>query len=294
MQGACKAASPRSLAVRAGSRSRADLGRWAGPDLVSDSQRPACLAVAWRGRVRSAPQPLARAVRHRARCAFGNRTGRCAADPIPDCGRPGGVAEGPLQRDDRRPARASAGPGGHDLPTDRTYPGEAATAAPGTATSCAFCFAAVVQHEAANAPVRVADTARWGRVAMGECGSRAEALQRRAVVMISSAGSVPLDAVGTVAADLLTDLYLVGMARGITPDNWEALTSLPLAGLDVSGALGPSSLAHPLRGDATGQRPATPPAAVPASSTDGPRPGAPSSRGCPESRGTWVAIRCEL
>jgi hypothetical protein len=53
---------------------------------------------------------------------------------------------------------------------------------------------------------------------MDESGSSAETLHRRAVVMISSGGRIPLDAVGTVAADLLTELYrLFALERGPRP-----------------------------------------------------------------------------
>ena len=65
---------------------------------------------------------------------------------------------------------------------------------------------------------------------------RSEALRRRAVVMIGEGGRVPLDAVGKAAVDLLTELYAVGVAYGISPEDWEAVTSLPLARLDVTRA----------------------------------------------------------
>ena len=54
--------------------------------------------------------------------------------------------------------------------------------------------------------------------------------------MTMAGGRVPLDAVGTAAVDLLTELYAVGVAHGISPDDWEAVTSLPLACLDVTRA----------------------------------------------------------
>jgi hypothetical protein len=71
---------------------------------------------------------------------------------------------------------------------------------------------------------------------MDQSGSSAEALHRRAVAMIAFGGRIPLDAVGTDAADLLTELYAVGVARGISPEDWEAVTSLPLACLEASRA----------------------------------------------------------
>jgi hypothetical protein len=71
---------------------------------------------------------------------------------------------------------------------------------------------------------------------MDQSGASPETLHKRAVAMIVAGGRVPLDAVGTAAADLLTELYTVGVAHGISPDDWEAVTSLPLACLDVTRA----------------------------------------------------------
>lgn len=71
------------------------------------------------------------------------------------------------------------------------------------------------------------------KVAMDQPGSSAEALHRRAVMMIAFGGRVPLDAVGTVAAALLAELYVEGVAHGVSPKDWEAVTSLPLACLEV-------------------------------------------------------------
>ena len=65
---------------------------------------------------------------------------------------------------------------------------------------------------------------------------QSEALHKRAVVMIVAGGRVPLDAVATAAVDLLTELYAIGVAHGISPEDWEAVTSLPLACLDVTRA----------------------------------------------------------
>ncbi len=65
---------------------------------------------------------------------------------------------------------------------------------------------------------------------------QSEALHKRAVVMIVAGGRVPLDAVTAAAVDLLTELYAVGVAHGISPEDWEAVTSLPLACLDVTRA----------------------------------------------------------
>lgn len=111
---------------------------------------------------------------------------------------------------------------------------------------------------------------------MDQSGSSGEALRRRAVVMISSGGRVPLDAVGSVAADLLAELYLVGMARSITPEDWEAVTSLPLAGLDVSRAVARphrSTAAMPIRpGQGQPPRP-LPPAALLGRAAELPRHG---------------------
>ena len=71
---------------------------------------------------------------------------------------------------------------------------------------------------------------------MDQSGASPEALHKRAVAMIMAGDRVPLDAVGTAAVDLLTELYTVGVAHGISPDDWEAVTSLPLACLDVTRA----------------------------------------------------------
>ena len=65
---------------------------------------------------------------------------------------------------------------------------------------------------------------------------RSEALHKLAVAMIVAGGRVPLDAVGSAAADLLTELYAVGVAYGVSPQDWAAVTSLPLACLDVTRA----------------------------------------------------------
>ena len=65
---------------------------------------------------------------------------------------------------------------------------------------------------------------------------QSEALHKRAVAMIVAGGRVPLDAGATAAVDLLTKLYAVGVAHGISPEDWEDVTSLPLACLDVTRA----------------------------------------------------------
>jgi hypothetical protein len=114
---------------------------------------------------------------------------------------------------------------------------------------------------------------------MDQSGASAEELHRRAVGMISSGGRVPLDTVGLLAADLLTDLYIVGMARGITPEDWEAVTSLPLACLDVSRALAsrhrptPAGPVSPAQGQSAPPRPLALPAMQPLGDVERPRHG---------------------
>ena len=49
---------------------------------------------------------------------------------------------------------------------------------------------------------------------MDQSGASPEALHKRAVAMIMAGDRVPLDAVGTAAVDLLTELYTVGVAHG--------------------------------------------------------------------------------
>jgi hypothetical protein len=65
---------------------------------------------------------------------------------------------------------------------------------------------------------------------------QSEMLHKLAAAMIVAEGRVPLDAVGVTAVDLLTELYAVGVAHGIAPEDWAAVTSLPLACLDVTRA----------------------------------------------------------
>lgn len=65
---------------------------------------------------------------------------------------------------------------------------------------------------------------------------RSEVLHKFAAAMIVAHTRVPLDAVGEAAAELLTELYAIGVAHGISWEDWDAVTSLPLTCLDVTRA----------------------------------------------------------
>lgn len=65
---------------------------------------------------------------------------------------------------------------------------------------------------------------------------QSEVHHKFAAAMIVAHSRVPLDAVGAAAADLLTELYAIGVAHGISPEDWAAVTSLALACLEVTRA----------------------------------------------------------
>lgn len=62
-------------------------------------------------------------------------------------------------------------------------------------------------------------------------------LRKLAQDKIVAETSKALDATGEAAAALLADLYAVGLAHGVTPQDWAWVTTLPGACWDVSREL---------------------------------------------------------
>ena len=63
-------------------------------------------------------------------------------------------------------------------------------------------------------------------------------LRKLAQDKIVAESGAALDRVGVAAAGLLADLYATGLAHGITPQDWAAVTALPRACWDASRAAG--------------------------------------------------------
>ena len=109
---------------------------------------------------------------------------------------------------------------------------------------------------------------------MDRAASSPEALHKRAVAMMVAGGPVPLDVVGSAAADLLTEPYAVGVSHGMSPDDWEAVTSLPLACLDVRRAQARRQrLNYVWAATIADVQPPPPPAVQSLCAVDRPRPG---------------------
>ena len=62
-------------------------------------------------------------------------------------------------------------------------------------------------------------------------------LRKLAADKIAVEGGAALDRVGEAAARLLADLYATGLAHGVTPQDWAAITALPRACWDAACAL---------------------------------------------------------